>query len=551
MTYVISSYGDQIGVGNVVLQFWFPADGSYISVDPTFNLGPFFVTPVTYRNPLVCNKRTGSKAAFCGPLLIHFRKTTETYYKLFECINNLVPNLRGINGYGTDGEAALVGALERAYPNARALRCCHHFLNNAGEKVSAEQKLMFQTDIKRVLLTPMGEFEEGFDSLIATYPLAAGFLTCNKEVMKCNLHSSRNGGELFYTNESESINAKIKKFCQYKGSTLIQFLNLMKEFFGAENGAAIDAITGHSATYIPSKEFIDAFGNKDWNTLSRKEKQGLIKSFQSFEPMYAVQQTSCSTDFDVNPENCHINVASEVLRNIFAKADGMIKENQVMPAPSVDASARMYSCCSKSDTANHHVKIKDSYEVTCQCQGFKIYKICSHAVAAAHVNCTLFDFIMWHRNKYKTSAVSTAVLTRTVNTTNAGKKGHERKRVRLRTKNTVIECTGNGSQAKEECHVDHKTVARLCYTANHTTNTKCCVCEKPMSKENPNGVSIGKYDYRSYRSHRGKKQYVMSFKKQWAYAHLYCYTSEQKIHLCAQPSASVLDELRLHKIPMD
>ena len=72
-----------------------------------------------------------------------------------------------------------------------------------------------------------------------------------------------------------------------------------------------------------------------------------------------------------------------------------------------------------------------------------------------------------------------------------------------------------------------------------------------MSKENPNGVSIGKYDYRSYRSHCGKKQYVMSFKKQWAYAHLYCYTSEQKIHLCAQPSASVLDELRLHKIIMD
>lgn len=73
-------------------------------VDLTFNLGQFYVTPMTYSNPLLVNKVYRNKAAFCGPVLINFKKTTYSYSRFFETINKCVPELELINAIGTDGE---------------------------------------------------------------------------------------------------------------------------------------------------------------------------------------------------------------------------------------------------------------------------------------------------------------------------------------------------------------------------------------------------------------------------------------------------------------
>ena len=47
------------------------ADGSVLGVDPTFNLGDFYVTPIMYEHQLVVNKDTGKHPIFIGPVLIH------------------------------------------------------------------------------------------------------------------------------------------------------------------------------------------------------------------------------------------------------------------------------------------------------------------------------------------------------------------------------------------------------------------------------------------------------------------------------------------------
>lgn len=49
------------------------------TVDPTFNLGDFDVTPLSYRNLLLETKRSGKSPVFLGPLLIHHRKNFATY----------------------------------------------------------------------------------------------------------------------------------------------------------------------------------------------------------------------------------------------------------------------------------------------------------------------------------------------------------------------------------------------------------------------------------------------------------------------------------------
>ena len=55
------------------------ADFSIITIDPTFSLGEFDVTPLTYRHLLLETIRSQQLPIFLGPVLIHYRKTFASY----------------------------------------------------------------------------------------------------------------------------------------------------------------------------------------------------------------------------------------------------------------------------------------------------------------------------------------------------------------------------------------------------------------------------------------------------------------------------------------
>ena len=50
-----------------------------LSVDPTFNLGNFYVTVTTYRHLLLENS-SGNHPVIMGPIFVHQQKMFETYY---------------------------------------------------------------------------------------------------------------------------------------------------------------------------------------------------------------------------------------------------------------------------------------------------------------------------------------------------------------------------------------------------------------------------------------------------------------------------------------
>ena len=56
-----------------------PTAFSVLTVDPTFNLGVFDVTPTTYRHLLLESVRSGSSPVLIGPTMVHYRKTFHTY----------------------------------------------------------------------------------------------------------------------------------------------------------------------------------------------------------------------------------------------------------------------------------------------------------------------------------------------------------------------------------------------------------------------------------------------------------------------------------------
>ncbi len=82
---------------------------SILTVDPTFNLGDFDVTPTTYRHGLLVSIRTGNPPVLIGPVLIgptliHYRKTFHTYLFFASTLIGLRKQLQGLRAFGTDGE---------------------------------------------------------------------------------------------------------------------------------------------------------------------------------------------------------------------------------------------------------------------------------------------------------------------------------------------------------------------------------------------------------------------------------------------------------------
>ena len=106
-----------------------------MTVDPTFSLGDFDVTPITYRNLLCQSRRTGKPPVCIGPVLIHYRKTYETYLFFSSSLIGMSRGLADTQAFGTDGEIALSDAFSHEFSIARYLTCSIHFQRNIKQKL--------------------------------------------------------------------------------------------------------------------------------------------------------------------------------------------------------------------------------------------------------------------------------------------------------------------------------------------------------------------------------------------------------------------------------
>ena len=111
---------------------------SILTVDPTFNIGKYSVTPVTYQDLLLVSKRTGEHPTCIGPILISQNLTKEVYTDFVYCIQKNCPGLKEeLKAFGTDGGKPLEQSFSEAFPSAVKLRCMIHFRNNVKDHLKA------------------------------------------------------------------------------------------------------------------------------------------------------------------------------------------------------------------------------------------------------------------------------------------------------------------------------------------------------------------------------------------------------------------------------
>ena len=121
---------------NDLVRFCTPSNHfSILTVDPTFCLGDFDVTVITYRHMMLTSRQTGSPPAMIGPLMIHYKKSFATYLYFSSSLISLRRDLSSIKCFGTDGEQALVDAFRHACPNSVHLICSIHVRKNTKAKL--------------------------------------------------------------------------------------------------------------------------------------------------------------------------------------------------------------------------------------------------------------------------------------------------------------------------------------------------------------------------------------------------------------------------------
>lgn len=126
-----------------------PVESCVLTVDPTFCLGDFDVTPTTYRNLLLKCRRTEHHPVMIGPTMIHYRKTFSSYLFLASSIVGQCRDTEKVRVFGTDGENALIDAFSHEFPFALHLTCFNHVRRNIKDELS---KLSMPEDISTEIL---------------------------------------------------------------------------------------------------------------------------------------------------------------------------------------------------------------------------------------------------------------------------------------------------------------------------------------------------------------------------------------------------------------
>ena len=106
-----------------------------LTIDPTFSLGEFDVTPITYRHLLVKSRRTGKPPICIGPILIHYKKSFQTYHYFVSSLIGLHKELSNVVAFGTDGEVNLFEAFSYGFKKAVHLSCQIHKRRNIEAKL--------------------------------------------------------------------------------------------------------------------------------------------------------------------------------------------------------------------------------------------------------------------------------------------------------------------------------------------------------------------------------------------------------------------------------
>ena len=95
-----------------------------------------------------------------------------------------------------------------------------------------------------------------------------------------------------------------------------------------------------------------------------------------------------------------VSAPEEILRSIHRKAEELLSNPHSIVATLGSTDNKPYIVASKMSAKPHFVSLAKNSKATCDdCLGWKLLKVCSHAVAAAEKSGLLFQYVKWLKEK--------------------------------------------------------------------------------------------------------------------------------------------------------
>ncbi len=421
------------------------AQHTVLCVDPTFDLGSFHVTVMSYRHLMLASRRGSEKGkhpVMLGPLFIHQRKQFSSYHFFFSQLVGLRPGLQNVRAVGTDGEQALANALTTQFKVAIHLRCFLHMRGNLEAKLSelklpkaVAQEFIWDvfgnpgllqlglvdaensTDLDSQFLQLEGVWNERERRVTSQEPVFhSWFQTYILEALRSGmLKESRSLAGLgdppspFYTNDVESKNRVLKYQTNYHKQELPQFVEHMKELYLEQRSEVEKAVAGLGEYYLTSEYQHLGVATKRWFQKTKPQRQWaiarfmnakLVDSLQSVERgAPSAQDTSGGEERSVpskdNPLH-HTSLPRYTQETMWKKVQRYLDDpSSYTCAPGVSDN----SCVlvkSSSGTKPHFVQRngKAKYKCDGECLMFKSTSgICSHTLLVAVLNDEVSPFV--------------------------------------------------------------------------------------------------------------------------------------------------------------
>ena len=425
---------------------------SIFGIDPTFNLGEFSVTVTTYRHLQLLDRHTKKPPVFLGPMLIHQRKTAQSYHFLASSMVGLHPEVASIQAIGTDGEKQLGEGFKLQFRSCTHLLCFIHMKDcivrklrdigicGASGKPFLDEIFGVQEGTHRFTgLVDSGspsDFDERLHRLESEWnkrereirssdtPLFYAWFTkyhstdFKEHMLKPERIKAGLGDPpaVYTNNANESANARIKAKVNYQKSDLKVFCNEMKslverQFRDVERAFTLDTGPYEVApNYLPHKE-----NATKWVKRSAQYKQRVLTSLYKMPLVYPMPNDSIPACTALDCENedggeCSTQtvplsiswqdaeLSGEIYAGMWTKASQLIAQtNSVTPAPGLESS-RMVSSFS-NPRKPHLVTSYKNGKVTCDCQNCSVKHVCAHILATAETMGILENFIEWFKKE--------------------------------------------------------------------------------------------------------------------------------------------------------
>jgi len=427
-----------------------PMYGSILGIDPTFNLGDFFVTPTVYEHKMVVNRVTGKHPNFIGPCLIHQDRKFGTYHYFASEIKKLRPSMQSLMAIGTDGEEALSSAFLSVFPGSSHLQCSLHKRDNIARKLS--ELRCDETTSKQILADVFGstigdtrfeglvdsadcaDFMEKVESLKAKWEsLCPGFVKWFVEhearvICTSMIASVRSQAGLgsppksFTTNSNESLNNLLKRKVDFKKSEWPQFNKTLRSAVQEQQAEFEKALFGQGEYELVADFKHLEVPHSRWlqmNAQQRKEKvqKACVAKLPVSTSTKALPDALGShKSLSVKFSDAKIDhVSQERAKSMWEKAEILLNtEGFVLPAAGAVGQARQVASLTGQQSgkreAPHNVSTQKrpvGMEVKCDCPVYHSSpNLCQHALAAAEDLDILCDYLSWVRKTKKTLNLS-------------------------------------------------------------------------------------------------------------------------------------------------